>query len=489
MLRNKPLLIVSSLVIAGIIIAGFLGNLTASDSRTRLVDRHGAMRLVRQGPLTISILESGTIQAREKAVIRNEVKGATTILWLIEEGEHVKKGDLLVELDASGLIEQRNSQEIKVQNSKAILIQAEGNYAVWENKTEWDLFIAKRDHIFAEQDLEKFVEGSYPNWLKALESVITLRREELLRSQGKMAWSKQLYDEGYLSKTELQQDSLAVDRDKLELEQAQSDLDLLVNYTRKRNILQMESNVDQNEANYQRTALWAKHNLVANQANLRARKWQYARQQEKLEDLIEQIGKTKIYAPSDGQVIYATSAGRWAPEPLTEGATIRERQELIHLPTTAMVKAEISIHEANLEKVKVDMPVRVAVDSLPGRTFTGYVATIAPLPNLQNMWASPDLKVYNSDIHLEDSSVGLRTGMSCQAEIIIDHIEDAVYVPVQSVTQVRGEPVVYVAKGKEFEQRKVETGLNNNRIVQIKSGLEPDERVLLAPPRQTHPVI
>jgi HlyD family secretion protein len=206
-----------------------------------------------------------------------------------------------------------------------------------------------------------------------------------------------------------------------------------------------------------------------------------------LKKIEEQIKKTKMYAPSDGLVIYATSAGggrhrHGRSEPLAEGQDVRERQALIHLPTTASVKAEISIHESSLEKVKLNMPARVTIDALPGQAFTGYVATIAPLPDPQSMWMNPDLKVYNSDIYLENNGVELRTGMSCKAEIIIEQHEDAVYVPVQAVIRVKGEPTVYVAKGTSAKPRKVTIGLDNNRMVHITSGLKRGEYVLLAPP-------
>ncbi len=72
--------------------------------------------------------------------------------------------------------------------------------------------------------------------------------------------------------------------------------------------------------------------------------------------------------------------------------------------------------------------------------------------------------------------------MSCKAEIIIEQYDDAIYVPVQAVLRVKGSPTVYVVKGKTHEPRKVQMGLDNNRMVHITSGLEEGEFVLLAPP-------
>jgi hypothetical protein len=126
--------------------------------------------------------------------------------------------------------------------------------------------------------------------------------------------------------------------------------------------------------------------------------------------------------------------------------------------------------------------VRVTVDALPGQTFTGRVVKIAPLPDAQSMWLNPDLKVYTAQIDLAGSGAGLRTGMSCQAEILVDRYEDTISVPVQAVVRVGGKPTVFVVQNNEVKPQPVDLGLDNNRMVRIVSGLEPGQIVSLTPP-------
>ena len=52
----------------------------------------------------------------------------------------------------------------------------------------------------------------------------------------------------------------------------------------------------------------------------------------------------------------------------------------------------------------------------------------------------------------------------------------------------RGRPTVFVVHGGEVEQRTVEVGLDNNRMIRIAANLEPGERVLLAPPEPSEDV-
>ena len=443
---------------------------------------------VKRGPLRISVTESGTIQAREQIILKSEVEGRTTILFLVEEGTVVEEGELLVELDSSRLLDERIDQQIRVQNGEAAFIRARENLAVAENQAESDIDRAELTLDFAKQDLRKYVdvEGEYQNQRKEIESRITLAKEELQTSEEKLKWSKELYKKEYISKSELQIDELGVNKRRLDLELTENNLRLLEDFTHPRKLAELESDVKQAEMALERAQRKAKADVVQAEAELRAKESEFRRQKDKLKKNEEQIEKTKIYAPADGLVIYATSAQtrhwRGSDEPLDEGREVREREELIYLPTATAVKAEVKIHEASLQKVSVGLPVRVTVDALPGRTFTGEVVKIAPLPDATMVWLNPDLKVYNTEIYLEGEGDNLRTGMSCRAEIIIEEYDDATYVPVQAVLRVGAEPTVYVWSGKDFEPRKVEVGLDNNVMIRILRGLKAGETVLLTPP-------
>ncbi len=455
----------------------------ASDSSTTQMATFEAKR----GPLTISVLESGTIKAREQIIITNQLEGRTSIIYLIPEGTRVKKGELLVQLDASTMQDQRIDQDIKVRNAEATYVNANENMAIVENQAQSDVEVAELTLEFAKQDLKKYIEGEYPNQLAKAESDIQLAQEDLNRAEDKAEWSKRLHEEKYLSTTELKTDELAYSRAKVNLQVAQRDRELLETYTYQRQIAQLESDVRQAEMALERTRAKARANVVQAKAELLAREQEYNRQKDKLDKIDDQLSKAKIYAPADGMVIYATSArrGGWRDnrEPLNEGVEVFERQELIYLPTAASSKAEVDIHEASLEKVRVGLPAIITVDALPGKKFMGTVGRIAPLPDPQSMWMNPDLKVYNSDIFLEGDDPALRTGMSCKVEIIVAQYDEAIYIPIQAVIRVDGKPTVYVVRPDgTVEERVVEIGLDNNSMVRIVSGLGEGEIVWLAPP-------
>ncbi|MHC4119161.1 MAG: efflux RND transporter periplasmic adaptor subunit [Planctomycetota bacterium] len=442
--------------------------------------------VAKRGPLTISVLESGTIKPRERLIIKNELEGRTSIISLIPEGTRVNKGQLLVELDASTLDDAKIDQEIAVQNAEAAFIDANETLAVVENQAQSDIDIAKLTLKFAEQDLQQYLEGQYPKDVNTAKNEITLREEELTRAEDTLTWSQKLFDEKYLSKTDLQADQLALTRSKNALDLAKEELRMLEEYTKLRNIDQFQSDFHQAKMALERTQRKAKADVIQAKADLKAKELEFTRQQDKLAKIKDQLGKATIVSPADGTVIYATSArrGGWRDnrEPLDEGVEVFERQELIYLPTAESAMAEVDIHEASLEKVRLGLPAIITVEALAGKTFLGKVGQIAPLPDPQSMWMNPDLKVYESEVYLEGNTPDLRTGMSCKVEIIVEQYEDVVYIPVQAVIRIAQQPTVYVVHEGSIEEREVQIGLDNHRMVHIIEGVKEGEVVLLTPP-------
>ncbi len=446
----------------------------------------------KRGPLTISVVESGTIKARDQLIIKNEVEGRTSIITLVREGTRVKKGDLLVELDASTLQDSKIDQEIRVQNAGAAFINARENLAIVSSQADSDVNEAELAVEFARHDLRKYEQGQYPKDVNEVNKRIALAKEELERAEQTLAWSIKLFEEKYLSETEKAADEITVKRKRLEVELAEADLELLQDFTYPRQIRQLQSDVQQAISALDRAKRKAEADKRQAQADLTAKEAEYTRQQAKLKKIEDQLEKTTILAPSDGLVIYATSTksgfASMMKEPLAEGQQVVEKQELIYLPMTASTMAEVGVHEASLAKVRVGQPALVTVETLPGKRFLGTVGMVAPLPDSTGMFLNPDLKVFNTQIHLDTDDPALRSGMTCKAEIIVEQYDDAVYVPMQAVTRVAGEAMVHICNGKSVVPRRVEIGLDNNRMVRVVRGLEEGEVVALDPPLRTSSV-
>ena len=439
---------------------------------------------VRRGPLRISVLESGNLESANSVELKSELEGQSTILYLIEEGSVVSPGDLLVELDATDLEERRVSQEIVVEDARSQEIKARQNLEIQKSQNESDLAEADRALEFAKKDLKKYLDGDWPQQLQAANDSILLAEEELKRAEDALAWSKQLAESGFVTRTELEADELAFQRAEIQLAQQERALELLEEYDNPRQVAELEADVVEAERERVRVELQAEARLVDFQADLRAAVARLQLEDEKLRKYEEQIGKAKIYAPVEGMVVYAKQGGgRWGGgEPIEEGTTVRERQELVTIPSSEGILVEASVHESVLEQVQVGQDVVVTVDALPDRTFRGRVRYKAPLPDQNSWWANPDLRVYRTDVEVFEPDSAMRPGMSCAIEVVVADLEDALHVPVQSVFLDAGEPVAFVSLGGQVEVRPIEIGLHNETWVEVLSGLREDEVVLLSQP-------
>jgi len=460
---------------------GFMGGGTGD-----LAEGNSPIYLAERGPLTIHVTESGTINAREQVVLKSEVEGHTTIIWIIEEGKHVTEGELLVELDASNLDDTLVDQQIRVQNAEAAFVRARENLEITRSKGESDVDKAELAYEFAQEDLKKYVEGEYPKELDQMEARIKLAEADLEEAENTAEWSQRLFEEKYIAQADLTRDQLRRDRAALDLKTAIANRDLLVNYTYKRRVRELESDVDQTQMSLDRVKRQTLANVVQEEADLKAKESELGRQKERLAKIEDQISKTKIYSPASGMVIYATtgqSNRRGNDEPLEAGRAVREREEIIHLPTASSMLVNIKIHESSLKKVEVGQRVRITINALPGKEYFGEVARIAPLPDAQSFWrGNPDLKVYNTEVHLDGGLEGVRTGMTCKAEVIVEQYNDVIAIPVQCVVRIANQPTVYVQRGGRTEAVPVEVGLDNTDRIHILSGLSEGDRVLTNPP-------
>ena len=72
--------------------------------------------------------------------------------------------------------------------------------------------------------------------------------------------------------------------------------------------------------------------------------------------------------------------------------------------------------------------------------------------------------------------------MSSKVEILVNKLENCVYVPVQAISPDNGKQVCYVGNGLRSERREVQIGQFNDAFIEVKSGLKEGERVLLRSP-------
>ena len=445
---------------------------------------------VRRGELRITEVVSGNLAAKNSLSLRSELEGRTTVLSLIDEGTVVEAGDLICELDTSELQDDLVVQKISEQNSAADFTKAREQFEIQKIQNTSDIAEAELMLEFARLDLEKYTidDGEWVHEQKKAEEAIKLKEEEQKRAEAQLEWTQKLFDQGFAQGTELEADQAQVARVTVEVEQARRDLALKLNYGHQRALAELQAEVETRERDLEKVRKQAEARLADFLAAKNSAEIRWDLEKEKLRKIEEQIAKGEVRAPDRGMVIYARERSRWGQgEPVQEGAEVRERQELVTIPREGGMIVEASLHETVLDKVQLGQLCSIQVDALPALSFTGRVAYVAVLPDANAWYANPNQRVYKAEIAIENAVRDLRPGMSASVEILVAELEDVHYVPVQSIFLDGGETIAFVKLDGRVETREVEVGLDDGKLVEVKSGLEEGELVLLSAPAGFEP--
>jgi multidrug efflux pump subunit AcrA (membrane-fusion protein) len=122
----------------------------------------------------------------------------------------------------------------------------------------------------------------------------------------------------------------------------------------------------------------------------------------------------------------------------------------------------------------------LTLEAYPDTTFEGEVEMIGNLARSKYHTGGPN--VFDVKVGLASVDPRFRPGMKVKVEVVVEVLEDAVFVPIESVFEREGETVVYEKGTTGFDPRAVQTGRRNDTHVAVLSGLEGGERIALVDP-------
>ncbi len=479
----------------------------------------GSHFITEKDDLVISFTETGGIMALETYDIKSQVEGRTTIVSIVDEGtvitpEDVNKGKVLVELDSSEIEDKLTQKEINYLSAKANLTEAKESYDIQLKENKSNIQSGEMNVRFAAIDLRKYIgetladklmkDNAYENYdsqkiadlvdhndlggdalqkLRKLKDDITLADMKYARAYDKYQGTKQLYEKKYVAETELKGDELEVESLKMQRQSARTELSLYKAYEFPKQTEKLINDLKEAILNLDKTKAQARSKLAQAEAKKQSSQAKYDVQKKEFEKLQDQLEACVIKAPAPGQVVYSSSTSRRRRrEPIDVGEEVRYRQEIISIPDPTQMKVEIKVHETWVDKVEVGQKAKVTIAAFPENEYEGEVLKKAPLADPPD-WHNPDLKVYTTDVIINGNHKELKTGMTAKVEVIIDVLDDVIYVPIQSVVNIEGNKYCYVETAGDVERREVETGQFNTDYVEIKEGLQEGENVMLNPPR------
>jgi RND family efflux transporter MFP subunit len=146
------------------------------------------------------------------------------------------------------------------------------------------------------------------------------------------------------------------------------------------------------------------------------------------------------------------------------------------------VKVRVGVPEAEIGKVHEGARARITIPSLDNQQFEGKVEAVG-------YFADSVSRTFTTKIAIPNPKHVLRAGMISESRIYGSTMFDALTVPVIAVTRdLRGIPSVYVYDGtrQRVFARRVELGDLIDDEVEIKSGLNPNDQIVVAGQQNVH---
>ncbi len=394
---------------------------------------------VKKRSIQETVLASGKIYPKTEVKISSDVSGEVVDL-LVKEGDTIKMGQLLARIDP-------DAYESAVERGRANVNSARAQEANSKAQAEG----AKARKIQAEAQLEQVA-------------------AQLKNTKAIFERNQTLYKNGVISQADLDAAETAF-------------------MTASANLKSAQASVASASASYQsalegvRAAGFNINNAVAG-----------------LKELNTSLQRTSIFAPMSG-ILSKLNVEKGER---VVGTIQMAGTEMMRISDFSVLETQVDVSETNVLQVDIGDKAVIEIDAYPDRKFTGKISEIGnSASNLSAIAANSD-QVTNfrvkiiidpssyEDLVLPGKPFPLRPGMSSSVEIYTHKAEDVLTIPIQAVTTREKEGdnlkdddkinlVVFKISGDTVSQKIVQTGIQDDEYIEIKSGINLDDEIVTGP--------
>jgi len=353
----------------------------------------------RSGNRGDTVQVSGNIEVTD-AEVSFRIPGRV-IARLVEEGELVKKGQVVALLDDADLKHEVALRRAEYQAAYNALVELEAG-ARPEELAAAHAAAAKAKALLAELEA-----GSRPQEIAVAEAALSSAAIEEARLKTEFRRATELYQTGTISAEEYERQKAAYDVATARLREATERLALVREGPRKEQIEQARAAAAQAEAQYELVKAGPRQELIAQAAAKLA-------QAGAALDLAEtKLGYATLVSPMTGIVL---SKNIEPGEYVSAGTPVITVGDMVNVWLRAYVM------HPDQERVKLGQEVRVRTDT--GKVFRGRVAFISPdaefTPKSVQTPKERTKLVYRIRIDIKNPELELKRGMPADGEILLD---------------------------------------------------------------------
>lgn len=455
---------------------------------------------VQRETVRATVSATGTIEPEALVTLTFGTTGTVQQL-IVERGQQVQAGDVLATLNSEelSLLLQQAQDALRIQEltlaqrqnttpsdaalaaAQADIDAAAGNLAIAQANVE----AAQAQVAQAQAQVAQLTAGADPGEIASAQANVTARNAEFLAIRTQ-------YDElTNAGVGGVPEENLRRQRDAAQaaLEAAQAQLESLQAGARPSDLQAAYAAVSSAQANVSS----AEGSVLVAEANLARAEAAHAQlleppTEEELAVLEAQVesARTNVELAElrlEQAVIEAPISGKVANILIEAGEQATPGAPAIVLVNENAYHIEVSVDEIDIDEIAVGQEVEVTLDALDDTVVTGQVADIAPVA----AEGGGGVVTYQVTINIDPGDVELRPGMTANASIVVREVADVLIVPNWAVRLDRESGEAYVNRLRAdgtVEEVIVQTGLRNEQVSEVISGLDEGDTVVVTDERE-----
>ncbi len=472
----------------------------------------------KRGEIRNELQLSGTIEAESRVRVIPKISGQIISLS-VKEGDKVYKGDTLAVIEHEELdlaVQQADATldsaktsysqaqqlaEIKVHTqvaqAKAQLTAAEVSLQqvkeLAELRTVTQIDQAEAGLKSLEANLEKIKSGARDEDRRQAEAGLTQAKANLANAENNYLRMQQLFNNGAISQQSIENSQTQLDVVKAQHKIASEQLQLIDNGARDEDIQAMEAQVEQARAALRlakaqaSTKTWetdialaqsqvetAQAGLTSVQALVNAKSWQAEITMTKTAHTQARIALQLAQKRMKDATITAPITGVVSQSFLDLGGMAVPTAPLFEIVDIDTVKAATDVIEGELSQLKLNQHASIYIDGI-NTPLSGKITYISP--TLQ-----PVQRTAKVEFHIDNTDGMLRPGMFAKVTVPVEVREDTILVPRTSLIEdaITKMQNVFVVEAGVSKRRPVEIGLARGGEIEILTGLNEGESVVIA---------
>lgn len=153
---------------------------------------------------------------------------------------------------------------------------------------------------------------------------------------------------------------------------------------------------------------------------------------------------------------------------------------LVRIVQVDRLKVAVGLPERDVPAFALGDTVQIALDALPGRTYDGVIRRIATT-------ASAGTRTFLTEIAIDNAEGAVLPGMIARASFVRQRFPNSILIPMFSIVPLENRRIVFVVEDGVAQIREVTTGLVQGANVQIHSGLDTGDQLIVTGQRDVRP--